>query len=275
MTLPARRACLQAALACALSPLGTACTAATMPSDNAAADATALPIELRLRMGHREFAPGQASRAQLLQACAEANQRDRLATPAGLPALPAELDIGLRDEAKLLAFVDGWARVPAAERGALAGLVLQLDAPELKLMAHSAVPVAQLRQGFGLALTHPVSAGRQPRAALVAPADLALARQRADLASRTLNALQQALQARPASPQDAAGLRDRAALQNQAASVAMVWRAMVAELREARPQDPALAAEAAQADQAVSRHRVNAPPQGGMPGGRPGGAPGR
>lgn len=228
-----------------------------------------LALEVSLRVGHTVFAPGQARVEAITQALREANARDRLVAVPGQPTLPDALDIGLRDEAKVLAFLAGWSRLSADLRRALRGSTLQLDATALKLGTSSAVTPAVLQQGYSLSLPTPPSPGQPARVLLATTPDLSLARQRATQAHQALEALEPALaqaKATAATHRTADTLRAKAALQNQAASVAMVWRDMVADLLAAKPGDATLAAEAGRADKAVARHRINAPSQGGMPG---------
>lgn len=217
--------------------------------------------EIRFRIGHRVLAAAQASPAHLLDALHEANARDRL------PGLPPELDIGARDAAKLSAFVQGWPRLPEAQREALRGSTVQLDAPQLQLGSASAVTAARLAEGYSLDLLEPPRAGEPARLALRGAFDALLARRRIAEARAALGQRERQLaqaQAAVATARNAATLRETSRLQQEASSVAMVWRDLLLGLQR-EPGAEVAASEIAQANQAVARHAGVAPQRGGMP----------
>lgn len=228
-----------------------------------AMDAIAAPLspgaalpEVSFRVGHAVLPPGPMQREQVLTAVEAANRRDRL------PGLPPELDIGHRDPAKVRAFLDGWPLLPAALRARLHGAVVLLDAMPLRLGSSSALVAEDLARGYGLRELAPPQPGQTASLAIEARSDDALAVRRIAQAREALVRTEQHIaqaEAEVARERSAQTLRALAERREEAASLAMVWRDLLADLPTANPADRALA------QAAVSRHLKGPPSRGGMP----------
>jgi hypothetical protein len=225
-------------------------------------------FQISLRIGH-EVLPPDTGGDRLGETLAAYNDA------AAVDGLPDELNPTLLAMEKVEAFLEGLCGLPGETVAVLQGRILYLNAPGLPLSPADPVRPESLRAGWPLDFPAGET-GQLAQPSIQARPDLAQARaqvRQARAATKTYDEEAGTLAARLASmdeddPAYWQALRDLSTLKSKRFYAASVWQTNSRTLSLARPEDEELAADLAQAEEALQAYV--APPQSGMPGGMPG-----